>query len=75
MENKKNKISKNNFLISREIEDHGDFIPILVDGDDIELGTFEVPGILPILPLRNTVLFPGVVMRLFILLKNSDGIF
>ena len=62
MENKKNKNSKNNFLFSREIEDQDDFIPILVDGDDADLSTIEVPGILPILPLRNTVLFPGVVM-------------
>ncbi len=62
MENKKNKISKNNFLYSREMEDQDDFIPILVDGDDADLSAVEVPGILPILPLRNTVLFPGVVM-------------
>jgi len=62
MENKKNKKSKNNFLYSSELEDQNDFIPILVDGDDAELNAVEVPGILPILPLRNTVLFPGVVM-------------
>ena len=62
MENKKNRTSKNNFLYSRDIEDQGDFIPILVDGDDSDLTAVEVPGILPILPLRNTVLFPGVVM-------------
>jgi ATP-dependent Lon protease len=62
MENKKNRNSKNNFLFSTEIEDHDDFIPILVDGDDADLSAIEVPAILPILPLRNTVLFPGVVM-------------
>ena len=62
MENKKYKSSKNNFLFSREIEDEGEFIPILVDGDDADLSAVEVPGMLPILPLRNTVLFPGVVM-------------
>jgi len=62
MGNRNNKSSKNNFLFSREIEDQGDFIPILVDGDDTDLNAYEVPGILPILPLRNTVLFPGVVM-------------
>ncbi|MEI7523098.1 MAG: endopeptidase La [Mariniphaga sp.] len=62
MENKKNKGSKNNFLFSREMEQEGDFIPIMVDGDDAELDAIEVPDILPILPLRNTVLFPGVVM-------------
>jgi len=62
MENKKNKGSKSNFLFSKEIEDQDDFIPIMVDGDDTDLNTIEVPAILPILPLRNTVLFPGVVM-------------
>ena len=62
MENKKNKGSKNNFLFSREIEDQDDFIPIMVDGDDADLNAIEVPAVLPILPLRNTVLFPGVVM-------------
>ena len=44
------------------MEDQGDFIPIMVDGDDAEFNAVEVPDILPILPLRNTVLFPGVVM-------------
>jgi len=62
MENKKNKNPKNNFLFSSVIEDQDDFIPILVDGDDAELNAIDVPGVLPILPLRNTVLFPGVVM-------------
>ena len=62
MENKKNRHSKNNFLYSSEMEDQGDFIPILVDGDDADLNAIEVPSVLPILPLRNTVLFPGVVM-------------
>ena len=62
MENKKNKGSKNNFLFSREIENQNDFIPIMVDGDDADLNAIEVPAVLPILPLRNTVLFPGVVM-------------
>ena len=62
MENKKNKGPKNNFLFSREIENQNDFIPIMVDGDDAELNAIEVPAVLPILPLRNTVLFPGVVM-------------
>jgi len=48
MENKKNKISKNNILYSREAEDQDEFIPILVDGDDADLSAVEVPDILPI---------------------------
>ena len=38
------------------------FIPIIADGDESALQSTEVPDILPILPLRNTVLFPGVVI-------------
>jgi ATP-dependent Lon protease len=44
------------------IGDDSDFIPILTDADDSELTNADVPDILPILPLRNTVLFPGIVM-------------
>jgi ATP-dependent Lon protease len=51
-----------NILISSLMDDENEFIPILTDGDDSELTNVDVPDILPILPLRNTVMFPGVVM-------------
>jgi ATP-dependent Lon protease len=41
------------------INKDADFIPILADGDDEALHSLDVPEILPVLPLRNTVLFQG----------------
>lgn len=47
----------------QELVDEGrEIIPILSDGDDQELAEVEIPGSVPLLPLRNTVLFPGVVI-------------
>jgi ATP-dependent Lon protease len=44
-------------------EDEMDFLPIipLNESDQDDLNGVEVPDELALLPLRNTVLFPGVV--------------
>ena len=39
-----------------------EFVPIIADSMDEDMDLSEVPEFLPILPLRNTVLFPGVVI-------------
>jgi ATP-dependent Lon protease len=51
-----------NIFATGMMDDESDFLPIIADGDDKELKNTEVPSVLPILPLRNTVLFPGVVL-------------
>ncbi len=43
-------------------DNDNELIPIIADGDEADFGNFQAPSILPILPLRNTVLFPGVVI-------------
>jgi len=43
-------------------DDDNDFVPLLSDGNEEELSVVDIPETLPILALRNTVLFPGVVI-------------
>jgi ATP-dependent Lon protease len=61
MNSSRNK-NKGTFIFSGMDEDQQEFYPIIADGDDEELFFANVPDVLPILPLRNAVLFPGVVM-------------
>ncbi|WP_166333884.1 endopeptidase La [Sphingobacterium chungjuense] len=44
------------------INEETEFFPLLSQEDEDEMSNADIPEILPILPLRNTVLFPGVVI-------------
>ncbi|WP_370632933.1 endopeptidase La [Mucilaginibacter sp. UR6-11] len=44
------------------INEDSEFFPLMSSEDEEEMNNEQVPEFLPILPLRNTVLFPGVVI-------------
>jgi len=44
------------------LDEDSELIPLMTPEDEEEIRKEEIPEILPILPLRNTVLFPGVVI-------------
>lgn len=48
------------------IDEDAEYIPLLTDEEEASMGKMNVPDLLPILPLRNTVLFPGVVIPITI---------
>ena len=60
---KKNK-KTSGFIITGPMDEDADFIPLpLISGEDEDsISQTNVPDLLPLLPLRNTVLFPGVVI-------------
>ncbi|MBF2709074.1 endopeptidase La [Flavobacterium soyangense] len=49
-------------LSLQEFDTDTDLIPLLTPEDEEEMNNEELPDSLPILPLRNMVLFPGVVI-------------
>lgn len=63
---KKSRRTLNEFLMPDLLDGEGDIIPIIADGEDRDLEDVDVPDSVPILSLRNTVLFPGVVLPISI---------
>jgi ATP-dependent Lon protease len=54
------------FLIPDVLDGEGDIIPIIADGEEGDLEDIDIPETIPVLSLRNTVLFPGVVLPISI---------
>lgn len=55
------KIDFSNLLLEEITDESNEFLPIITEGKT-QLNDTDIPDILPILPLRNTVLFPGVII-------------
>lgn len=49
-------------MSDQEIDENAEFIPLLSEQEEQEMNELELPEELPILTLRNMVLFPGVVV-------------
>jgi ATP-dependent Lon protease len=58
----KKKVTSLDSLSLQDLQDDAEFIPLMTLEDEDAMDKEELPEILPILPLRNTVLFPGVVV-------------
>ncbi|OUR98998.1 endopeptidase La [Flavobacteriales bacterium 33_180_T64] len=58
----KSKFLKLDSLSFQDFDENSELIPLMTPEDEAEINNEILPDSLPILPLRNTVLFPGVVI-------------
>jgi ATP-dependent Lon protease len=72
MDNNNYKISVDAFGMSDQMEGDSEFIPIVGDDMEQDVDDSPIPGELPILPLRNTILFPGVIIPIAIGREKSQ---
>ena len=50
-----------NIDFSQMVNEDTEFIPLMASDDEPDLTSDDLPDLIPILPLRNTVVFPGIV--------------
>ena len=58
----KSKFTSLDSLSFQEFDENSELIPLMTPEDEAKINNEILPETLPILPLRNTVLFPGVVI-------------
>lgn len=61
-----NNFSEDQFILSGVMDQDTEFIPLISEQEEDDLNKEEVPKDIPILALRNNVLFPGVVIPITI---------
>ena len=54
------------FSLSNVFDEETEMFPLMSNEDEEQINKEETPNTLPILPLRNTVLFPGVIIPITI---------
>ncbi len=65
------KIEIKDILFSSSLDGESEFFPLLSDEDEQKIDKEKNPKELPILPLRNTVLFPGVIIPITVTRERS----
>lgn len=55
-------INIDSLSLQQALDQDAELIPLMTPEDEEKINREEIPDILPILPIRNTVLFPGVVI-------------
>ena len=65
------KIEIKDIFLSTSADGESEFFPLLSDEDEQKIDKEKNPDTLPILPLRNTVLFPGVIIPITVTRERS----